>query len=205
MTWTPDANSEKHEVMYRRLSGVPVDWSMHLAPVTGRAGRGAIYGLIPCQHYELRVRAGRGNIWSPWSERVESMSGPAPDPFFTPADVKAAPGDNPGEVLLSWKSGADAKEHQLQYREKGSNAVEIISLNSASTRVGDTCFGQLHELAIDNLYAGGSYEFRVRAVRMLNLGERIESEWSDWVESVAEVSLQDREALTALLYRVLLR
>ena len=196
LSWTPGANATGHQVAIKKR-GREWDDDHKRVTVAGNAAGTTITGLEAEAEYRFAVRAyrGSGSTWkgSNWiaTRWVKVTVGP---PLGDPWNLRATPGRDDSEVVLTWRPGANATGHRVAFRKK---AVREWQSRFFAGNVGGT--------TIAGLELGQEYLFVVRAFR--GSGDNQEwSEWSEIVEAAAAPSnwrsaLADRAALMSL-YRV---
>ena len=169
LTWTPAFNATTHWVWSVSADGTDGKWT------AGQAGSAVVGGLEPGVRYwfvvieELGQRDGVSQ-WSAYSNWDQSAAGTQRNP----TGLAAEPGNNPGEVALTWAPAFNATAHW------------VWSINDDGTG-GKWTEGQPGSAVIDGLEAGVTYWFVV----IEELGQRGGvSQWSaysNWEQSAPRI------------------
>ena len=165
LTWAPAPNATAHWVWSVKDDGTDGKWNR------GQAGSAVIGGLEAGQTYwfvviENLARPGEEPRWTESSNWAQAFAGDSLDP----TRLSAAPGDNSGEIALTWIAASDATAHW----------VWSVKVDSSG---GKWTVGQAGSAVVGNLEAGQVYWFVVIERLVSRDGTPRWSELSNWVRS----------------------
>ena len=171
LTWTPVADATARWVWSVKIDGTAGKWTAGQAgsAVVGDLETGVTYWFVVIEELGQRDGASQWSEYSNWSQ-----SGPRTQ--RNPTGLAAEPGNNPGEVALTWTPVADATAHWIW-------SVKIDGTDGKWTA------GQAGSAVVGDLEAGQAYWFVVIEELGQQDGASQWSAYSNWDRAMASEQL----------------
>jgi hypothetical protein len=173
LSWALDETVDAFELQARQPGSAYA--TIENGIIDGAARSFQVTGLEQGGRYSFQIRAIRNDLVSDWAKtgNVKIESGPvAPEPPAAPMLAIDAVGI--GSVALIWGSEETVDNYELELNEAGAGYAALDSGLFAGSETG---------VIVEGLLQGGSYTFRLRAIRA--------DLTSGWTESGAVVTLVD--------------